>query len=137
MADQGAFPFVEKKEEISEVLIRKCRDMKAAIKLSIEISGLPLKEVAFHLDMPDKTLSRMLADNPEDNRHFPPDKIPSLMNITQNEIPLRWLAVSRGYGLFRLKSEIEMENERLKTELAAQEAKLATITEFLKTVKGV
>src|SRR6266498_1378239 len=114
MAEQGAFPFVEKKEEISESLIRKSRDMKSAIKLSIEVSGLPLKDVAYHLGMPDKTLSRMLADNPEDNRHFPPDKIPELMNITQNEIPLRWLALSRGYGLFRLKSEVEIENERLK-----------------------
>jgi len=137
MADQGTFPFVEKKEEISEALIRKCRDMKAAIKLSIEISGLPLKEVAFHLEMPDKTLSRMLADNPEDNRHFPPDKISALMNITQNEIPLRWLALSRGYGLFRLKSEVELENERLKAELAAQKQKIETITEFMQSIKGV
>jgi len=59
------------------------------------------------------------------------------MEVCGNEIPLRWLALSRGYGLFRLKSEVELENERLKAELSAQEAKLATIMEFMQKVKGV
>jgi hypothetical protein len=46
------------------------------------------------------------------------------------------LAFSRGYGLVRLRSSLELENERLRSELSAQQEKLATITEFMKTVKG-
>ena len=134
--DQGSLLFSRRNDDVSDDALHRCPSLKHALRLCIEVTGLPLKEIAFRLDMPDKTLSRTLVENSEDHRNFPPELIPLLMDVCENEIPLRWLSLARGYGLFRLKSEVEIENERLKAELAAQEAKLATITEFLKTVNG-
>ncbi len=126
------------KDHIPDAVLGGCKDFRAAIRLCIEVSGLERKELAYHLGIQDAHLSRMLADSKdEDQRHFPISKITKLMEVCGNEIPLRWLALSRGYGLFRLKSEVELENERLKAELSAQEAKLATIMEFMQKVKGV
>lgn len=134
--EQGSilFPIID---EVPDSAIKACKDFRSALRLCIARSGLERKEVAFYLGLQESHLSRMLTDNPEDNRHFPPDKITELMNITQNNIPLRWLALSRGYGLYRLKSEVELENEQLKEELARQQGKLETIQEFLKNVKGL
>jgi hypothetical protein len=123
---QGSLAFHHTVEEISD----------EAIKLCVEVSGMCVKEVAFNLDREEKWLSRVLADNPDDHRHFPPDLLNNIMNICDNEIPLRWLSLSRGYGLHRLKSELERENDDLKSRLVEQEQRLATITDFIKQVKG-
>lgn len=124
------------KDEISDDVVARCPSMKAAIKLCVEVSGLCVKEVAFHLDRDEKWVSRVLADNPEDTRHFPPDLLGKLMDICGNEIPMRWLALHRGYGLHKLKSRLEEENEALQRQLEEERRKFETITEFMKTVRG-
>lgn len=123
-------------DEITDEVVGRCQSMKAAIKLCVEVSGLCVKEIAFQLDREEKWVSRVLADNPDDNRHFPPDLLGKLMDVCGNEIPLRWLALSRGYGLHKLKSRLEEENETLQRQLEEEQRKMETIMEFMKQIKG-
>lgn len=67
--------------------------------------------------------------------HFPPSRIEEFMDRCGNEIPLQWLARRRGYGLVRLQSEVERENEFLREQLRRQEEKLAHFEEFLGCIK--
>jgi hypothetical protein len=101
----------------------------------VELSGLCPKEVAFCLEIDQAHFSRMIG-RAEDNRHFPPDLLGKLMDVCGNEVPLRFQALSRGYGMHRLKSELERENDALRIRLNEQEQRLATITDFIKQVKG-
>lgn len=133
--EQGALTFTSRDGDISDDIVQRCRSLKHAIKLCIEVSGLPLKDVAFQLDVAEKSLSRMLADNPDDHRNFPPELINKLMDVCHNEIPLRFQALTRGYGLHRLKSALELEVERLKGELAWEKEKRQAIQEFLRESK--
>lgn len=133
---QGSLPFVEKKEEVPDVTILRCRDLKAAIRLCYEVSGLPLKELAFHLEIDERHLTRMMANNPNDQRHFPQDALQRLMDVCQNEIPLRWLALTRGYGLHKLKSELEVENETLRRQLQEQQREMETVKKWMKEIRA-
>lgn len=133
--EQGNLAFSIKKEEIQDATIAKCKDLRAALRLCIEISGLERKDVAFQIGILDNHLSRMLAENSEDNRHFPTEKIAFLMDICGNEIPLRWMAMSRGYGLYRLRTALEIENEKLKTELDRERREREVILKAFKEVR--
>jgi hypothetical protein len=124
-------------EQVSDVVAAKCKSLKHALRMCIGTSEIPLKQVAFDLEIDEKHLSRMLSDNPDDNRHFPPDKINDLMKVCGNLIPLRYLAYSHGFGIVRLKSEVELENERLKEELRKRDEKIQTIEDFMRKVKGI
>ncbi len=117
--------------------ISACQTMRDALRLCWQISDISLEDLANDLGVLSSHLSNMLGNKQSRNRYFPPEKINQLMDVCQNEIPLHWLAFSRGYGLFRLKSEVEAENERLKEELRKVDKKLETIQEFLKSVKGL
>ena len=129
------FSFRPSREEIPDDVLARCDSLKSALKMCIGISGMQVKEVAFNLGLDDKHLTRMLSENPNDQRHFPPDLIDKLQDCCGNEIPLRWQALRRGYGLHRLKSALEKENELLQKQLAEQQMKLSTIQEFLKGVR--
>ncbi len=111
------------------------KDLRAAIRLCIETSGIAPKEIAFSLNMDSGHLSRMINSS-DDPRHFPPERLGDLMNICGNEIPLRWLAQSRGYGLYRLKTELELENENLRKELAEKNREHEIIMKVFKELKA-
>lgn len=133
--EQGAFPFPVM-DEVPDSVIASCRDFKAAVRLCIEVSGLERKQVAFHLELQDAHLSRMLADSKDDERHFPINKITKLMEVCGNNIPLRWMANTRGFGLYRLKSEVEMENEALKREIEKEREEKALMLKMFRELKG-
>lgn len=133
--EQGNLHLNRRDGDLPDEYILRCRDLKHALKLCVEVSGIPFKDVAFQMDLPEKSISRMLADNPDDHRHFPPELINPLMNICHNEIPLRWQALTRNYGLHRLKSALELENERLKAVVHEQAKEMSIIKNFLKEVK--
>jgi hypothetical protein len=133
---QGGLPFIATTQEISDAeIMRRCQSLRDALRVCVDLSGLCPKEIAFALDIDQAHFSRMIHPA-DDKRHFPPDLFMKLMEVCGNEVPLRFLALSCGYGLHRLKSELERENDELKAALVEQERKLETITEFLKTVKG-
>lgn len=134
--EQGNLSLNMRDTDLPDDYVLKCRDLKHALKLCIEVSGIPFKDVAFQLDMPEKSISRMLSDNPEDHRNFPPELINSLMDICRNEIPLRWQALKRSYGLHRLKSALEIENENLRRELEEKSKEHETILKVIRELKG-
>lgn len=134
--EQGNLAFsANANEEISDALILNCKTLRQALRLCIEVSGHELKDIAFQLNLLENHLSRMLSDNPEDKRHFPPDLISTLMDVCRNEIPLRWQALRRGYGLHRLRSAVELENEFLKAEIEQREKEMEVVKNFLRGVK--
>lgn len=133
--EQGSLKLHINQQDASDDLILRCKDLRAAIRLCIETSGLQIKEIAFDLNFNKDHLSRMVNTS-DDPRHFPPERLNELMTICGNEIPLRWLALSRGYGLYRLKNALELENERLKRELVEKEKEHATILKVIREMKG-
>jgi len=134
--EQAVFLFPAK-DEIPDSVIVASKDFKSAVRLCIEVSGLERKQVAAALDLQDPHLSRMLADsNGSDERHFPLNKIEALMDICGNTIPVRWLALKRGYGLHRLKTALEVENEQLKAELQEREKEMATMMKLVKEIRS-
>lgn len=124
-------------DQIADEVVGRCRTMKSAIKLCVEVSGLCIKEISHQMQCEEKWLSRVLADNPEDTRHFPPDRLYELMDICGNEVPLRWLALKRGYGLHKLRSQLEIENEELQRQVKEKDMRISTIMEIVKEIRGV
>ncbi len=100
-----------------------CKTMREAIRLCVETSGKQIKEVAFDLGMPKENLYRMISTS-DDPRHFPPEKLPRLMEVCGNEKPLVWLSLHQGYGLYRLPEVVEAECKELKEKLRVAEQKL-------------
>lgn len=105
--------------------------MTKAIIFSFDVAGLPDNTVCAELEIDAATYSKIKSGT----RHFPPDKLIQAMELAGNDIPLRWLAHKRGFGLVRLQSEIERENEDLKRQLAEQSKKFEHFTEFLTIAK--
>lgn len=123
-------------EEISDQVIARHDDPKALLRFAAETSGRPLKAIADDIGMDDKQLIRCLSHNPNETRHFPFESLLEFMDAVDNDIPLRWLALKRGLGLVRLKSAVELENERLKAALAEKEKEHATILKVIREMKG-
>lgn len=111
--EQGNLIFQVKSEEIADEIIARCKDLRCALRMCIDVSGIAPKEIAFRMDIDAGHFSRM-TNAGDDPRHFPLERINELMIICGNEIPLRWMALSRGYGLYRLKTELELEIESLR-----------------------
>ena len=116
---------------VEDSVISKQPDLLSAIKLCISSSGLNDNQVAMELEIQEAQFSRILKGQ----AHFPPNKLEALMDFCGNEIPLRWLAMHRGYGLVKLKSRLEGELEDEKQKNAELEMKLQHFEEFQKIVK--
>lgn len=132
--EQGALIFKKNQEDVSDAAVTRCKDFRAALRLCIETSGIPLKEAAFAVGIQENHLSRMIS--PDGDRHFPPELIPKLMDVAGNEIPLRWLAQSRNYGLYRLKSAQDLIIERLERENQEKDRKIALMMEIVKEIRS-
>ena len=61
------------------------------VKASVYSCGRAIKSVAADLDMTSSELSRKLADNPNDNVHFPLELLPALITATGDKRPVYWL----------------------------------------------
>ena len=61
------------------------------VKASVYGCGKPFKLVAADLNMSPSELSRKLADNPNDNVHFPAKKLAELIEKTGDLMPVYWL----------------------------------------------
>ena len=112
--------------DVTDETIRGRSGLLSAINLCIAVSGLQDNEVAAEIGMDEGQFSRCRKGT----AHFPPDKIDVIEDVCGNEIPTRFKALSRGYGLVRLKSFLEEENEGLRSKLAEAELKLEHFKEF-------
>lgn len=113
--------------DIPEALIARQPSMSAAIALCIQASGLQESEVCLTLEIDPGHWTRIKKGD----AHFPPNKLNPLMDLCGNEIPLRWLARSRGYGLVLLKSEAERQRDEAESALQAERQKTQLLMELL------
>lgn len=119
-------------EAIGDDVIRRQPDLRAAIRLCVDVSGLLEKQVCLELTIDNGHWARIKKGE----AHFPPEKLNLLMDVCGNEIPLRWQNMKRGYGMVRLKSEVEVENELLRMENAEKDKKLAYFEEIIQKIHG-
>lgn len=117
--------------DISDASIMKQDSFHGALTLCIRESGLEDKEVYLALGLDAAQFSRIIKGT----MHFPPNLLLSLMDLCGNEIPLRWLALTRGYELRRLQSSLEEENEALRAALREKDHDLETILDFVRQTK--
>jgi hypothetical protein len=121
--------------EISDnMILARCSNLTLALDYCIEISPYDRQQVAFHFGWDIGHLNRQL--NPNDKLHFDPNNIDLLMTFCENTIPLRYQALKQNFGLHRLKSALELENECLRRDLEEKEREHLTILKVLKELKG-
>lgn len=121
----------EIRDTVGDETIRRQKDALAAWNLSIAESGLDDKLIYLDLGIDAAQFSRMRTGK----ANYPINRLSQFMDVVGNEILLRYLAWERGYGLVRLQSEVERENEFLKQEKAELEKKVEHFQEFLKLSK--
>lgn len=109
--------------EISTEIIAAIPSLRAAQKAAFMFSGRPLKAISFDLGIAEDRLSRMLNDSPTP-LHMPPELYLPFMDACNNEVPLIWLNIRRGYPTPRSMEALQGDNERLRRELAEAQAEL-------------
>lgn len=121
-----------KKQDVSDELIGSRANFKEALKLAKECSRLNDLQLAQELEIDPAQWSRIWSDR----GHFPVEKLKLFMDLCENEIPLRWLALKYGYELRPLKSQLELENETLRAQVAQQQHEMETIKRFMSEIRG-
>lgn len=121
-------------EEVTPDLLRTIRRRPTLLRawhLAQELSGLEDKEVYGPLGIDASHWTRIkngAASPPADGRFS------QYMDIVHNEVPLIWLAESRGYDWLSIRkhqSDLEKENARLKTELADRDRALSLLARHM------
>jgi len=72
-------------------LIDQFPAFRDVLSTSVYGCGRPFKHIAADLDMTPSKLSRMLADNPNDNIHPPADRLDEIIEATGDVKPIYWL----------------------------------------------
>ena len=75
-------------------LVRQFPRFMDCVRASVYGCNRQFKAIAADLDMRASELSRKLADNPDDNVHFPVERLPELVQATGDSRPVLWLAES-------------------------------------------
>lgn len=73
-------------------LVHQFPEFRDVVRASVYSCGRQFKAIAADLDLSVSELSRMLADNPGDPRHFPVARLPELIAATGDRRPVLWLA---------------------------------------------
>ena len=115
------------KKMVDNIYIERCRSMRQAIKLCVDLSGVNDNALCIDLGIDPGQWSRIKSGQ----AHFP-DKFNEIQDVCGNYAPLQWYAHSEGFGLVKLQSELEAENDQLRQEKQELEAKLKNFEEFLK-----
>lgn len=75
-------------------LTQQFETFREVVRASVYDCGRQFKAVAADLDLSVSELSRMLADNASDPRHFPIYRLPDLIRATGDKRPVLWLVES-------------------------------------------
>ena len=128
--DQVALPLSGRPEpaDVADSTLLKQADMLAAIRLAIQESGLQDNQIYPVLKIEKAAFSKALGGS----NHFPSSKLDQLCDVLGNEVVLRWWALKRGYGLVKLKSTLEEENQALKAELAQERRDSELLKELIR-----
>jgi hypothetical protein len=103
--DQQELPLARKADAVTIPLqlIVKQSSFAGAIALCVQASGLEEKEIYLSLEIDAGHWTRIMKGD----AHFPVNKLNTLMNLCGNEVPLQWLANSRGYALVQIETETQ------------------------------
>ena len=118
-------------EDVSDAVLLKKPDFLSAICLCMDVSGLQDDYIASKLDMQPAQFSKCRSGL----AHFPPKKLPKLMKVCKNLIPLRWLALHCGMELTPLVSTMERQIHDLERQLAARDEEIETIKRFVRETR--
>lgn len=114
--------------QVSPDLVCRQPTMTAAILLCQTLSGLEDKQLVGARGIVKDPAQWTRIKNGQ--HHFPQDRLNLLMDTCGNEVPLMWLAQSRGYSLTSLETETErrlrLERER-SAELEKENALLRSL----------
>jgi hypothetical protein len=119
----GELMLISAKQDVSDEVLSKIPDFKAALKLCKEISGLNDQQICAELRIEPAQWSRIWSGG----AHFPSEKIPCLMDLCGNWVPLRWLAMKYGQELKPTKSTLERENDELREQLEKQRIEMEAV----------
>ena len=72
-------------------LLQQFPEWRDMVRAAVYDCGRQLKAVAADLDLTSSELSRMLANNPGDPRHFPLERFVELVQVTGDKRPVLWL----------------------------------------------
>jgi hypothetical protein len=75
-------------------LLEQYPDFMDCVRAAVYGCGRPLKIIAADCDMSESGLSRRLANNPDDQVHFPMRKLPALIEATHDTRPVQWLVLT-------------------------------------------
>ena len=117
---------------IGEEVIHAQRSFSAAIALAVSASGLDDKEVYITLEIDASHWTKIRKGE----ANFPVDKLNRLMDLLGNEVPLRWLAHSRGYGLHLIQSESERRLQAAEQRALGAEEKLRYLESLVTGAKS-
>lgn len=117
--------------DVSDEIVYRQATFHAALKLCMDVSGLNDQQIADQIDLDAAQMSRIKKGD----MHFPPNKLMDLMDACGNEIPLRWLAMRRGYDLKQKLSAVELENHKLRAELAERQKELEIVKRFVRETR--
>lgn len=118
----------EIRETVADDALDRKTSLLSAINLAVDTGRAEDKEIYLSLGLDQAQWSRIRSGK----AHFPPNLLDPLCDIIGNEIPLRWWARKRGYGLVRLKSHLEAELEQERAKNTELELKLRHFEEFQK-----
>lgn len=121
-------PGVPDDYQVSDAKLMALKDKHAALVLCMNVSCLEDKEIYGPLGLDQAQFSRIKKGS----MHFPPNLEDHLMNICGNEIPLRYDALKRGYGLTPLRSTLEERVVELEQLVADRDHDLETIKRFVR-----
>jgi len=136
---QERFAFVD---DVSDnKILTNCKNFRDALAMAAEYAGKKSQEVIAlqlqelgHKTITDSIISSALSKNPSQKRNIPTEAIDDFISLT-SIIPVRYLALKFGFGLYRLKTEIEKENEMLKMQLAEKDKEIEIIRNWEKSKK--
>jgi hypothetical protein len=136
--NQEALKFVINPADVTdELIIRKCKTLRNALRLCRDCSPLTDKEIIDELkkrtgyEYQQSHFSEGLNGG---RKNIDPDHIPILEDICSNWIPTRYIAISRNCELRPRKEAWEIENDQLRSELQQERIQHEAIKSFLKEI---
>lgn len=103
-------------------LLQQFPEFMDCVRASVHGCGRQFKAIAADLDMSPSELSRKLADNPNDQVHFPLQELPRLIEATRDMKPLYWLVEA-------FLEDSEAKRRRMNAELATMLPKIKALLE--------
>ena len=125
MTHQVSLPLAD----IDVDLVKRQPSMRAAIQLSVQLSGKDPKAVYIDLGIDKSHWSKIMNGQ---QAYFPDSKYEALAEVTGNDVPLIWYADRRNYTLKRKLSAVEAENQRLREEVEDSRKREALLMEALR-----